>query len=371
MQLQINRLSAAIFVVALMLVMTARFAPGPAEGASLGLRFPAPAGTKWTVASGYNTATHLGVDPYALDLVRADGEPTAGTPVLAPVSGTLGGGGTGDCAWIRTDVVTVLMCHIITQPFARNTRITQGQLLGTVAPEGQKGNNGLAHIHLAVNVGGSSGTSLPFDGDYILDGVALPATASANAYSGTAMFTSTNALVEIIGTQVSAGADQQVDPGQRVTLSADSATGTSYSWSQVGGATVAMTRSGRTATFTAPDSPGAVLQFQVTATAASGVGVDTVEVKVRVPIPADQRGRIIAGVVQANGLSLVMFGGGTNAELVSAAGCGTTSATFWVTVQGRYVGFIPAAGLPGVNAEWNATFPDGIPANTPMIVRCR
>lgn len=276
-----------------------------AEGAPLGLRFPAPAGTQWRSAAGYNTATHLGVDPYALDLVRADGQPTAGTPLLAPVSGTIAGGGNSDCVWIRADDVTVLICHVITDStIPRNARVTQGQRLGIVAPEGQKGNNGLAHIHLAVNRGGSSGTSLPFDGDYMLDGVRFPATTEANAYSGNTspVVTSTNSLTA--GTVIAAGAS----------------------------ATPARTPT---------------------------------------PAPLAQRGLIVSGVVQAEGISLVMFGGGTNAELVSGAGCSTTSATFWVTIAGRFVGYIPAALVPAVNAEWNATFPSGLPANTPMIVRCR
>jgi len=366
----ITLLVAAIFVT-LMLAVAARVAPSRAGAASLGLRFPAPAGTQWGVLSGYNTATHLGIDPYALDLVRVDGGSTAGTPVLAPVTGTMGGG--GNCVWIRTSDVTVLICHLIVDAsIPRSTRIFQGQRIGTVAPDGQQGNNGIAHIHLAVNRGGSSGVSLPFDGDYALDGVSLPATTEAGAYSGTATFASTNDP-SLAALQVSAGADQLVDPRRRVTLTADSATGTSYTWSQISGPIVAMTRSGRTATFTAPNSPGAVLQFQVSAAGPFGIGVDTVEVRVRgiAPIPPAQRGRIIAGVVQADGLSLVMFGGGTNAELVVGAACGTTSATFWVTVAGRFVGYIPAALVPSVNAEWNAQFPSGIPANTPMIVRCR
>ncbi|MSP23257.1 MAG: hypothetical protein EXR66_09740 [Dehalococcoidia bacterium] len=79
----------------------------------------------------------------------------------------------------------------------------------------------------------------------------------------------------------------------------------------------------------------------------------------------------MSGVVQTQGISLVMFGGGTSAELVSGAGCGTTSATFWVTTGGRFVGYIPAALVPQMNAEWDAMFATGIPANTPMIVRCR
>ncbi len=304
----------AAVVFTLLIALVVPFATRDAEAAPLGLKLPALAGTQWKAASGYNTATHLGVDPYALDLVRADGAPTAGSPVLAPVSGTLGGGGTSqDCAWIRASEVTVLICHIITEPYARNATIVQGQLLGTVAPEGQKGNNGLAHIHLAVNLGGSSGTSLPFDGDYTLDGVRFPATTEANAYSGAPIVTSTNTAI--------AGAPATATPTPRATS---------------------------TPRVTTP-TPTSVPTVAASAT----------------------RGRIVSGVVQTQGISLVMFGGGTSAELVSGAGCGTTSATFWVTTGGRFVGYIPAALVPQVNAEWDALFATGIPANTPMIVRCR
>ena len=308
-----STLLAAAVVLSLLIALVVPFATRDAEAAPLGLKFPALAGTQWKTASGYNTATHLGVDPYALDLVRADGAPTAGSPVLAPVSGTLGGGGTSDCAWIRASDVTVLICHIITEPYARNASIIQGQLLGTVAPEGQKGNNGLPHIHLAVNLGGSSGTSLPFDGDYILDGVRFPATTQSNAYSGSPIVTSTNTAV--------AGAPAAATPTPRATS---------------------------TPRVTTP-TPTPVPTVAASST----------------------RGRIVSGVVQTQGISLVMFGGGTSAELVSGAGCGTTSATFWVTVGGRFVGYIPAALVPQVNAEWDALFATGIPANTPMIVRCR
>lgn len=312
MRLDRSALLGSAFALTLLCAVAFPFAPREAEAAPLNLKFPALAGSQWKAAAGYNTATHLGVDPYALDLVRADGAPTAGSPVLAPVSGTLGGGGASqDCAWIRADTVTVLICHIITEPFARNARITQGQLLGTVAPEGQKGNNGLAHIHLAVNLGGSSGASLPFDGDYTLDGVRFPATTEANAYTGAPVVTSTN--FAIAGVPVAATATPRASTTPRATTPAPAPT----------------------------------------------------------VIASALRGRIVSGVVQAQGISLVMFGGGTSAELVSGAGCGTTSATFWVTVGGRFVGYIPAALVPQVNAEWDATFPGGIPANTPMLVRCR
>ena len=160
-------------------------------------------------------------------------------------------------------------------------------MIGTVAPEGLKGNNGLAHIHLAVNRGGSSGTSLPFEGDYILDGTAFPATTVANAYSGgsSPVVTSSNVAV--------AGAPAAATPTPRATS----------------------TPRGTTPTPTPT-------------------------------VVAAQRGRIVPGVVQSQGISLVMFGGGTNAELVTGAACGSTSATFWVTVAGRFIGYIPAAQVP-------------------------
>ena len=65
----------AAVVFALLIALVVPFATRDAEAAPLGLKLPALAGTQWMAASGYNTATHLGVDPYALDLVRADGAP--------------------------------------------------------------------------------------------------------------------------------------------------------------------------------------------------------------------------------------------------------------------------------------------------------
>src|SRR5688500_13788076 len=59
-----------------------------AGAAANGLSFPAPAGTRWSIAGGYDTATHLDGDPYAIDVVRDDGE-TSGALVFAPTDGTL------------------------------------------------------------------------------------------------------------------------------------------------------------------------------------------------------------------------------------------------------------------------------------------
>ena len=86
--LQLHAVAVAATFLALMAsLLFAR----PVEAAPSGLSFPAPEGTAWAVLAGYNTATHSAADsndPYALDLHRTDAA-TSGTPVLAPISGTV------------------------------------------------------------------------------------------------------------------------------------------------------------------------------------------------------------------------------------------------------------------------------------------
>ena len=185
---------AALLLVAVAVVA---IVVGPRDARADGaiLAFPAPAGTQWEILAGYNTATHLGTDPHAIDLVRVDGA-TAGTAVLAPVSGSL--------TWLGSDCVLVrdafgmehLLCHLFPSAgVSVETAVQRGQPLGVVAPDGAANNNGIAHIHYAVHQslgGGALGMTVPFSGAYALEGVALPAVSSANAYAGT-RFTSSNA----------------------------------------------------------------------------------------------------------------------------------------------------------------------------------
>lgn len=159
---------------------------GGVGSAASTLAFPAPAGTQWSVVAGYNTATHIAGDPYAIDVVRDDAE-TSGTPVLAPADGTLSI--SANCLTIRdASRVAILLCHVLAAPGLRaGQRVTQGQLIGAVAPPGQAGNNGLAHIHIAAHYaegGRGFGTTIPLVAAYAVEGVALPATAEANAYYG-------------------------------------------------------------------------------------------------------------------------------------------------------------------------------------------
>lgn len=344
-----------------------------AVDAESGLLFPAPAGTEWEVIAGYNTVTHEGVDPYALDLARTDRSKTGGTALLAPISGTIGY--TSDtCVSVRNSEINILMCHVFAEDgLRRGQSILAGERLGTVAPDGQAENNGIAHIHLQVNRrvegrGGSSGEPVALSGEYALDGVSFPATTQSNAHYLKRVTSTNSASLGL--TAVDAGADRLVDRGSSVTLTATSPNATEFSWQQLEGAAVTLSPSGASVTFQAPEEAG-TLRFQVTANGPRGLATDTVRVQIRstVPIAGEGRGRILAGEVPSAGVGLIYFGGGSNDELVEATSCEVDLVRFFATSEGRFIGFIPAAQVPIVNAEWNALFPEGL-SETPLIVRC-
>lgn len=76
------------------------------------------------------------------------------------------------------------------------------------------------------------------------------------------------------------------------------------------------------------------------------------------------------GTLPPGSSALMVFIGGSNADLVAASGCPSSRVVLWATnAQGQWVGYIPTA--PSViNLLWEALFPTGIPANTPFYVRC-
>lgn len=67
---------------------------------------------------------------------------------------------------------------------------------------------------------------------------------------------------------------------------------------------------------------------------------------------------------------LFVFRGGSNVDLVTASGCAPGRLVLWATdPKGQWVGYIPTA--PAViNLSWDALFPAGIPAGTPIYARC-
>ncbi|PKN82414.1 MAG: hypothetical protein CVU47_03060 [Chloroflexi bacterium HGW-Chloroflexi-9] len=362
-------LSRVIFAGLIALLATEFVTGSVATAAAPGeLAFPAPIGTRWEVLAGYNTSTHEGVDSYALDLWRLDG-PTAGTPLLSPISGTLGYM-SDTCISVRTVEVNLLMCHVHALPgLQRGAAIITGQRLGTVADDGEAGNGGTAHIHLQLNArsGQSTGASLPFADAYRLDGVSLPAISTFNGYAGT-RFTSTNDPALAVAS-VFAGIDHSVEAGSLVTLTATGQNIDEYAWIQTEGPLLTLLTNGVSTTFVAPADVGTVVTLQIFGGGPLGVASDEVRVTTRAAL-GPERGTLVAGSVWPHGLSLVVFGGGTSEELVLAGGCTAPQATYWASSGGRLIGYLPTAPFEAVNAGWLALFPDGLPANTPVLVSC-
>ena len=90
---------------------------------------------------------------------------------------------------------------------------------------------------------------------------------------------------------------------------------------------------------------------------------------VRAPSASAQTG-VLAGDIPATGAALVVFGGGTNQQLIAASGCPLETVAFYASAAGTFVPFIPGAAVSAVNAQWNARFPGGIPASTVLLARC-
>lgn len=168
--------------------------PVRAEG---GVPIPAPAGTTWNIIAGYNTATHSDADrgdPHAIDIVRTDAS-TDWTPVLSPVDGVV--------TWRDDNCMTVrdangyahLLCHLAPHEHVqRGIEIEIGDEVGQVFPAGYDANGGIAHIHYAIHHtygGGYLARSIPFTGQYAIEGRELHYTDEYNLHAGVE-FTSTN-----------------------------------------------------------------------------------------------------------------------------------------------------------------------------------
>jgi hypothetical protein len=162
---------------------------------------PFDEGQSARIIQGYNGGTHQGASAYGLDLVLANGE-TSGAPVLAPFDGSVPwafapGEKTGCIEILASDGrVGAMLCHVmLDRPFSRGEKVARGQQLGTVGAPGMVGNNGAAHVHMELHVGGRSGNTVPFsasEGGLPLDGWDLPATGAANEHAGEGLIMSTN-----------------------------------------------------------------------------------------------------------------------------------------------------------------------------------
>ena len=83
-------------------------------------------------------------------------------------------------------------------------------------------------------------------------------------------------------------------------------------------------------------------------------------------------GTLTSGTIPATGgFGLVVFGGGTLAQLVTATGCPAATAAIWATVSGSFVVYIPGTTISAVNAGFTANFPAGtIPVGTALVGKC-
>ena len=331
--------------------------------------------------AGYNTATHEGVDPYALDLWRIGG-PTGGSLLLSPMNGEVGYV-SDDCLSIRNDVVNLLMCHVFpSDGLDRGIPVVAGQVIGVVAPDGQANNNGIAHIHLQLNLRsapGSTGAPLPFTGSFALEGYEFAERSQANAHYGI-QITSTNVasngpVTPGAAPTVDAGPGRSASPGEVVTLTANAVAASTITWQQVSGTSVLPgVVSGTTVTFTVPIAAADPLRFVVVAEGQGGVAVGQVAISVVTPTPpepASIRGRILSGAVHPSGVSLLVFGGGTPEELVAASVACEGVLSIWASgTEGGFIRYAPSA--PAfVNAQWLQRYPAGIPELTPVLVSCQ
>ena len=90
------------------------------------------------------------------------------------------------------------------------------------------------------------------------------------------------------------------------------------------------------------------------------------------PTVPPSSGTSIGFPLPAKGFGLVVFGGGTNAALVAASTCTSSSLAFWSTnAGGDFDVYVPGASIGAVNEAWNARYANGIPASTPLIGRCQ
>ncbi len=107
-------------------------------------------------------------------------------------------------------------------------------------------------------------------------------------------------------------------------------------------------------------------------TTAGGTTPPVVTPPVVTPPVAAGSGTISSGTVPATGFGLIVFGGGTTAQLVTASKCAAATAAFFATTAtGGFVVFVPGTTIAAVNADFLALYTAGnIPAGTALLGKC-
>ena len=165
-----------------------------------------------------------------------------------------------------------------------------------------------------------------------------------------------------------AGAARTALPGDRVVLTGRAADPdgdeVSVTWRQVSGPPITLV-------------DAATLSPSFTAT---GVGDVTLQLVASDRYLHEASSRVVVSVVNANaagpvparGFGLFAFAGGSPAQLLAASGCPGGTAAFWVSDgRGDFVIWVPGTTVAAVNVPWLALYPNGLPANTAVLGRCR
>ncbi len=96
-----------------------------------------------------------------------------------------------------------------------------------------------------------------------------------------------------------------------------------------------------------------------------------VAVGAQTPAP-DASGRIISGSIPTSGgFGIVVFGGGSYDQLVTASGCPAARVAFWVTQGGAFIVYVPTSMVAEVNAPFERAFPNrSLLTATALVGRC-
>ena len=140
-----------------------------AQAATGNIRPPFDIGQTWYICQGYNNpaVTHTGTSAYGLDLVGGPNcnSSAAGRNAVAPVGGTVAyyQASYGNLCINKTGGGSYTLTHINSS--ITSGSVSAGQIVGTVAGSGQRGNNGVAHIHFQMwaSNGCYGDSGIPFD----------------------------------------------------------------------------------------------------------------------------------------------------------------------------------------------------------------
>lgn len=165
---------------------------GGGGGGGGSVMWPFESGGSWEIIQGYNGGTHNGtMYRFSLDLVKSGGG-TAGSSILAPVSGTVvwNDVSSGGIAIDMGNGYTMCMFHVtFSSSLTRGTYVTQGQWLGTISPPGGPGYAVTPHVDMTLwYTGGGGRVSAPFSGGFAISGYDFPESGSYNAYGGTVIY---------------------------------------------------------------------------------------------------------------------------------------------------------------------------------------